>query len=123
MGYETDAVAYVEEPEGYPRVTGEDGVAATTTVLATADLRHWGPVGKPGMATITLLVRNGMVFNAASVAWQDGLAGDAGIQRVTRNVVRRLQSRQTWRTWEQVGHADHVTAMAALENRLWCATS
>ena len=67
VGYETDAVAYVEEPEGYLRVTGEDGVPLTYTVLGTADLRHWGPGGKPGMATIGLFVRNGTVFNAASV--------------------------------------------------------
>lgn len=80
VGYETDSVAYVEEPDGYPRVTGEDGVPPTYTVLGTADLRDWGPGGKAGMATIGLLVRNGMVFNAATVSWQDALANDAGVQ-------------------------------------------
>jgi hypothetical protein len=122
VGYETDAVAYVEEPEGYPRVTAEDGVSPTYTVLGTADLRHWGPAGKPGMATMGLLVRNGMVFNAASVSWQDALANDAAAQIVTRNVISRLCTRQTWSTWEHIGHANSVTAMTEHDGKLWCAT-
>jgi len=44
--YETDAAAYVDEAEGYPRVTGEEGTPINLTVLATADLRDWQ--GKPG---------------------------------------------------------------------------
>lgn len=122
VGYETDAVAFVDEPEGYPRVTGEDGVPATCTVLASADLRHWGRAGKPGMATTSLLVRNGMVFNAASVSWQNALAGDPATRRVTRNVIDRLRTRQRWASWEHIGHANDVTAMAANDNRLWCST-
>jgi hypothetical protein len=113
----------VDEPEGYPRVSGEDGVAPTTTVLATADLRDWVAGGKAGMATISLLVRNGRVFNAATVSWQDGLATDGDIQRITRNVVSRLRSRATWSAWEKIGHANSVTAMTALDGKLWCSTS
>lgn len=122
VGYETDSVAYVEEPDGYPRVTGEDGVPPTYTVLGTADLRDWGPGGKAGMATIGLLVRNGMVFNAATVSWQDALANDAGVQTVTRNVINRLRTRQSWSQWEHIGHANAVTAMTAYDGKLWCAT-
>ena len=122
IGYETDAVAYVEEPDGYPRVTCEDGVPPTYTVLATADLRDWGSGGKPGMATVGILVRKGMVFNAASVSWQDALANDTDVQIVTRNVISRFSARQSWQEWEHIGHANHVTAMTAHDGKLWCAT-
>ena len=37
MDYETDAASYVEEPEGYPRVTGEEGTPLSFTILASAD--------------------------------------------------------------------------------------
>jgi hypothetical protein len=64
MWYETDAAPFVDEPEGYPRVTGEEGTPLSYVVLASADLRSWG--GKPGMATMGLLLRNGTVFNGGS---------------------------------------------------------
>ena len=39
LGYETDAAPYVEEDEGYPRTTGEEGTPPTIVLLGTADLR------------------------------------------------------------------------------------
>lgn len=48
MHYETDAATYVDEPEGYPRVTGAENTPLAFTVLASADLRSWGGKAGPG---------------------------------------------------------------------------
>ena len=36
LNYETDAAAFVEEDEGYPRVTGEESTPTSFVVLASA---------------------------------------------------------------------------------------
>ena len=89
MHYETDAAAYVIEPEGYPRVTGEEATPHCFTVLADADLRSWG--GKPGRATMGVFSRNGTVFNAATTDWIEALGTDPVVTTVTRNVIARLK--------------------------------
>jgi hypothetical protein len=119
VGYECDAADYVDD-EGYPRVTGEDGSPRTTTILATSDVRHWN--GKPGRATMTLHSENGTVFNAAVISWASSL-GHASVSRITRNVVDRLRHRNDWSAWEHIGHANSVTAITAIDGRLFCATS
>lgn len=118
--YETDAAAYVEEPEGYPRVTGEEQTPLNLTVLATADLRDWH--SKPGRATMSIHSRNGTVFNAATTNWINALSSDPVVTQVTKNVFERLSTPTPW-NWELVGHARNATAMAAAEGKLFLTTS
>jgi hypothetical protein len=119
MSYETDATGFVIEDEGHPRVTGEEGTPLATVVLASADLGHW--TGKAGMATATLFVRGGVVFAAGTTEWTNML-GDPTIGRITQNIVERLRTRREF-AWEDVGHANHVVALTALEGKLYGATS
>jgi len=119
MDYETDAAAYVEEPEGYPRVTGGEGTPLAFTVLASADLRAW--TGKPGRATMGTYSKNGTVFNAATTDWILALGSDPVVTQVTRNVFARLKQPVPW-DWEHIGHANHGRALASLEGKLYLAT-
>jgi hypothetical protein len=127
MSYETDAAAYVEEPEGYPRVTGEDATAASFVTLGTADLRDAG-WSKPGFATMGVYRRNGTVFVAGTTDWVLGVIGQPGfvagpsVVRITRNVLGRLHARVPL-DWEDVGHANGGRAMTAVSTRLFLATT
>ncbi|WP_108814866.1 N,N-dimethylformamidase beta subunit family domain-containing protein [Loktanella sp. Alg231-35] len=118
--YETDAAAYVDEDDGYPRVTGEEGTPLNTTILAKADLRHW--FSKPGRATMTIFSRNGTVFNAANTHWIAALGSDPVVDQITRNVFARLARPVPW-NWEHVGEARNATAMAATDGKLFLCTS
>jgi hypothetical protein len=120
MGYETDAVPFVWESEGYPRVTGEEETPLSTTVLASADLGSW--TGKPGSATATLFVRNGMVFHAGTTEWAHQMTIDPVLDQITRNVMARFHVPRPF-DWELVGTANGVTAAAAADNRLFATTS
>lgn len=120
MTYETDAAAYVDEPEGYPRVTGEEGTPLAFTVLASADLSSWS--GKPGRATMGMYSRNGTVFNAATTDWMNVLGTDSVVTQVTHNVFGRLKQRVPW-DWEHVGHANSGCALASLDGKLFIATT
>jgi hypothetical protein len=123
MSHETDAAPYVDEDEGYPRVTGEESTPLSYVVLASADLRSWG--GKPGAATMGLMIRNGVVFNGGTTEWVaqlDPNAGDPIIQQVTLNVFQRLQTTLVW-DWEDIGHANFGTALTAVDKKLFIATS
>lgn len=120
MTYETDATNFVLEPEGYPRVTGEEGTPLSTVVLASADLGSWS--GKPGLATATIFARHGMVFAAGTTEWVDQMDSDAAIAQITRNVLARFRTRRPF-DWELIGHANNVTAMTSLENKLYVTTS
>lgn len=119
MTYETDAAAFVDEPEGYPRVTGEDATPLACTVLASADLRSW--TGKPGRATMCTFSRHGTVFNAGTTEWIDALSEDALVAQVTRNVLARLH-RRTTPSWEHIGSATGIVAMTAHCGLLLAAT-
>jgi hypothetical protein len=122
LNYETDAAAFVEEIEGYPRVTGEDGTPLTYLILASADLTDYD---KPGMATMGIFSRNGTVFNAATVYWVQCLVGgmtDPDIQQITRNVIDRLKTRRVW-DWEEIGAVKSVSAMTSLNGKLYFATN
>jgi hypothetical protein len=122
MHYETDAAEYVMEQAlgmTYARATGTDGTPLSCTILGYADLRHW--IGKPGMATMTVLQRGGTVFHGGSIEWAGALGKDAGLAQITRNVLARLRARRP-PEWEDVGHANNVTAMTALDGRLYART-
>lgn len=123
LTYETDANDFAMEDEGYPRVTGEEATPLSTVVLASADV---GAVwhGKPGMATVTLMVRHGMVFACGTTDWFRCLAPgavDPAIDRITRNVLDRFRGRRVF-DWELIGHANDVVGMAAVDSKLFCAT-
>lgn len=127
LGYETDAAPYVEEDEGYPRTTGEEGTPPTLVLLGTADLRdaNWH---KPGAATMSIYRRNGTVFSAGSTDWVDALTGqpqyptEPSLAAITTNVLNRLSAR-TPADWENVGHANAGSAMTAVGSRLFLATT
>lgn len=119
MAYETDAVSFVDD-EGYPRVTGEEGTPRSFVVLGSSDLRSWG--GKPGYATMGVLVNNGTVFAAGTTEWVSALSTDPVVAAITRNVLTRLSRRVPW-DWEQIGHAIDVRALTALGPRLFAATA
>jgi hypothetical protein len=128
MGYETDAAPIVDEPEGYARALTTESTPICFTPLATADMRAtWQKAGKAGMSTVGLHVRNGTVFAAGTVGWSAALteAGPAAddLSRVTFNVISRLGQRQSWNQWEHIGHANDGVAMAALDNKLFLATT
>jgi hypothetical protein len=127
LGYETDAAPYVEEAEGYPRTTGEEGTPLTLVLLGTADLRdaNWQ---KPGAATMSVYRRNGTVFSAGSTDWVDALTGqpqyptEPSLAAITTNVLNRLSARVP-ADWEDVGHANGGCAMTAVGSRLFLATT
>lgn len=120
IGYEADAAEYVDEDEGYPRVTGTDGTPRSTTVLATADLREW--TGKPGRATMVIYGRNGTVFNAASTEWIEVIDTDPVVAKITQNVFARLTRPVPW-DWEVVGRTPEPTAMTALDGMLFLSST
>jgi hypothetical protein len=120
MHYEADAAQYVEDPEGYPRVTGAENTPLNFTVLASADLRSW--TGKPGRATMGIYSRNGTVFNASTTDWIEALGSDPVVNQITRNVVSRLKQRVPW-DWENIGHANGGTALASLQGKLFISTT
>jgi len=119
MVYETDAAAFVEDDDGYPRVTGEESTPLSFVVLASADLRSWA--GKPGWATMGIFSRNGTVFNSGTTDWIQEL-GDPSIEKITLNVFERLGSRAPW-DWLPIDDANGGTAMAALGDRLFLSGS
>lgn len=122
FGYETDACDYVEIL-GRPRATARDGTPSSFVILATADYSAPGPRA-PGFATVGTFRRGGTVFTGASIGWGDGLAaGDAALDRITRNVVARLVAPAAAPAWEPAGEANDVTAMAGEAGRLYAATA
>ncbi len=122
VGYETDAAEYVEA-DGIPRVTGRDGTPPTFVILATADLRDWLPCGKGGHATMGIYHRTGTVFTAATTDWANGFQFlESAVHQITRNVVSRLSHPYPRDSWEVIGHAKDVVAMAAMEGKLFATT-
>lgn len=121
MHYETDGTDFAMEDEGYPRVTGEEGTPLSTVVLASRDLGTW--TGRPGVATATLHVRHGMVFNAATTEWIGALAnpGNPAIAHITRRLLDRLRNPRPF-DWEDVGHANDIVAMTGIDGKLYGAT-
>lgn len=117
MTYEVDAADFVEEPEGYPRVTGKEGTPLNTTILGSADMSHWQ---KPGRATMTLYSRHGTVFNAATTDWVKELHREP-FNRITLNVFNKLKRPIPW-NWELIGHAKRASAMTAINGLLYLST-
>jgi hypothetical protein len=120
VNYETDACDYLEL-DGRPRATCADGTPDSFVIVATCDYTQT-PGDAPGYATMGLYNRGGTVFAAATTDWGIGLdRGDAHLDTITRNVVTRLSQRSAAGTWERIGEANGVIAMAADAGRLFAA--
>jgi hypothetical protein len=118
LGYETDA-ADVEERDGAPRATGRDGTPASFVVLATADLAHWARYGQGGAATMGVFTSGaGTVFNAGTLNWGAALH-DPVVDRITRNVLRRLSAPADRTRWTAIGPPADVRAMTVVGDRLF----
>ncbi|MFF7456280.1 N,N-dimethylformamidase beta subunit family domain-containing protein [Kitasatospora sp. NPDC008115] len=113
IGYECDGAAYERDEHGVARATGEDGTPASFLILGIHVLDpvhedfhdfkwdHWnGPAREPGItspraATMGLYTAGGTVFSAGTTDWPVvcGNDQDAGVARVTRNLLDRLRHR------------------------------
>ncbi len=99
VGYECDGCEFTLE-DGLPVPTYQDGTPEGFTILATAPVRwhpddcewyeHWEQ-GYTGAATMGIYTKGGTVFTAATTDWSHGLSGgDAVVERITHNVLKRL---------------------------------
>jgi hypothetical protein len=123
VGYETDAAEYRVDAHSNVRATGADGTPPTFTIAAVADLADWGPCGKAGNATLGVYRRTGTVFTAATTDWFRGLGNEnSAVQQITRNVLDRLSQRNQRATWDVIGQAVGVVAIAAMEGKIFAAT-
>jgi hypothetical protein len=68
---------------GLPVPTGSDGTPPSFEILATSPATD-------GWATMGIFQKGGTVFNAASIAWADGVASSNAIGQITRNVIKGL---------------------------------
>ncbi|MFH8556902.1 N,N-dimethylformamidase beta subunit family domain-containing protein [Streptomyces celluloflavus] len=110
IGYECDGAAFTRDAAGIAHATGADGTPTSFLILGIYlldpvnedfhQLRtgHWNcPVREPGntgprAATMGLYTAGGTVFTAGTTDWPVvcGHELDAGVVRVTRNVLDRL---------------------------------
>ncbi|MFE2104918.1 N,N-dimethylformamidase beta subunit family domain-containing protein [Kitasatospora sp. NPDC059463] len=113
IGYECDGAAYARDEHGVARATGEDGTPDSFLILGIHVLEpvhedfhdfkwsHWnGPAREAGItspraATMGVYTAGGTVFSAGTTDWPVvcGNDQDAGVVRVTRNLLDRLRHR------------------------------
>ncbi|HKR62255.1 MAG TPA: N,N-dimethylformamidase beta subunit family domain-containing protein, partial [Thermoanaerobaculia bacterium] len=84
-GIETDGALFNTMPDGTLAVEGSDGTPLSYDILATLP-------ASDGYATIGLVTnpQGGAVFNTGTRDWTRGLATDAVVQQMTRNVLDRF---------------------------------
>ncbi|MQS39943.1 N,N-dimethylformamidase beta subunit family domain-containing protein [Streptomyces katsurahamanus] len=115
IGYECDGAAFAYDENGTARATGRDGTPASFLILGVYvldpvhesfhDLKwgHWNcPEREPSAtgpraATMGIHTAGGTVFTGGTTDWPVvcGREQDAGVVRVTRNVLDRLSHRAT----------------------------
>ncbi|MFE4977523.1 N,N-dimethylformamidase beta subunit family domain-containing protein [Kitasatospora sp. NPDC056651] len=112
VGYECDGADYTRDADGVARATGEDGTPDSFLILGIYVLEpvhedfhdfkwsHWnGPAREPGRspraATMGIHTAGGTVFTAGTTDWPVvcGHEQDAGVVRITRNLLERLRHR------------------------------
>jgi hypothetical protein len=111
LGYETDAALL----DGV-RALGTDGTPLDFIVLATADLRDWGPNGQGGFATMGTYRRNGAVFTAGTVNCAGGLTGQPIVEQITQNALAGFVRspavltvrNDDFEAWEETAPADWI---------------
>lgn len=86
-GIEVDGAVFNTLPDGTLLVDGSDGTPANFEIVATLP-------AESGYGTIGVWTHpsGGSVFNGATRDWSLGLAGDAVIRQMTRNVLDRLST-------------------------------
>lgn len=108
VGYECDGALFTRDSRGLPFPTGEDGTPSDFVILGVGTLAD-GDADDPGegwqfearesqgrgprAATMGLYTRGGIVFTAATTDWTRVLTVNQTVDRITRNVLDRLQSR------------------------------
>lgn len=109
VGYECDGALFARDGRGFPFPTGEDGTPSDFVILGVGTLADGGAGDAPGegwqfearesqgrglrAATMGLYTRRGIVFTAATTDWTRVLTVNQIVDRITRNVLDRLQSR------------------------------
>ncbi|HEX3560514.1 MAG TPA: N,N-dimethylformamidase beta subunit family domain-containing protein [Pyrinomonadaceae bacterium] len=109
VGYECDGALFTRDSRGFPFPTGEDSTPFDFVILGVGTLTDGdagdGPAegwqfearenqGRgPRAATMGLYTRGGIVFTAATTDWTRVLNANQTVDRITRNVLDRLQSR------------------------------
>lgn len=108
VGYEVDGALF-RMVNGKPVVTGEDGTPSNFQILAIAPaFAVNSPSGTPGvvhnnhngqgwgtMGIFKPSATSGTVFVAPTIDWAEGLGKDSKVDTITRNVITRLQYRNT----------------------------
>jgi hypothetical protein len=97
-GTEADGVVFNTLPGGELVVDGSDGAPLTFEILATLPAEAgYGTIGYYTNAN------GGAVFNVGTRDWTIGLATDAAVQQITRNVIERMSLE------EPLPHAERTT--------------
>ena len=100
VGYECDGALFTRDNHGFPVPTGADGTPSDFVILGVGELTDNGwqfearenQNQKSHSATMGLYTRGGIVFTAATTDWTRVLATNTHVDRITRNVLHRLQS-------------------------------
>ncbi|HEX2062632.1 MAG TPA: invasin domain 3-containing protein, partial [Thermoanaerobaculia bacterium] len=98
-GIEVDGVTFNTLPNGSVVVEGSDGTPLSTDILATIPASEGY-----GTISVTTLPEGGTIFNGSSRDWAIGLASDAVIAQITRNVLDRFATGQPF------AHQPRITA-------------
>jgi hypothetical protein len=109
VGYECDGALFTRDSRGVPFPTGEDGTPPDFVILGVGMLSDENDGDHHGegwqfearerqgrgsrAATMGLYTRGGIVFTAATTDWTRVLTVNQTVDRITRNVLDRLQSR------------------------------
>ena len=98
VGYECDGALFTRDAHGFPVATGADGTPTDFIVLGVGELgdNGWQLEARENQgsraATMGLYTRGGIVFTAATTDWTRVLSSNTYVDRITRNVLDRLQS-------------------------------
>lgn len=109
VGYECDGALFSHDNQGFPIPTGADGTPNNFVILGIGQLADGDAFASPDKgwqfelrenqnhgpraATMGLYTRRGIVFTAATTDWARLLPINKDVDRITRNVLDRLQSR------------------------------
>ncbi|MCR9296304.1 MAG: hypothetical protein NXI32_26635, partial [bacterium] len=100
VGYECDGCE-MEWRDGLPYPTGRDGTPRNFEIIGSCSARwapgdsYWYerfPKDRVGAAVMGVYSQGGTVFTCGSTDWAHGLAKDAVVQQITRNILDRLSA-------------------------------